>query len=189
MNSGRESLWKIDTDALVWEDWRTLALMIKDHLPPFGRVVGVPTGGLEFARALETYRTDGPLLIVDDVLTTGKSMERLKQGLGEPSAIGAVVFARGDVPPWVTPLFTLTGVSNPWQDAIIDAHVVNFSLMPEYHTNPRKALGDLITHAVEQSFDPLISLSALELMAKTIARDGHYGQYTKYDSQPYIKHV
>jgi adenine/guanine phosphoribosyltransferase-like PRPP-binding protein len=44
------------------------------------------------------------LLIVDDVWTTGGSMEEHRAGR---DAIGAVLFARGPVADWVTPLFTL----------------------------------------------------------------------------------
>ncbi|KKL20362.1 hypothetical protein LCGC14_2456230, partial [marine sediment metagenome] len=45
------------------------------------------------------------LLIVDDVLTTGASME--KQRAGRTNTIGAVIFARGDCPAWVKPLFAM----------------------------------------------------------------------------------
>ena len=43
------------------------------------------------------------MLIVDDVFTTGASMEALHT----PGDIGAVVFARGLCPSWITPLFQM----------------------------------------------------------------------------------
>lgn len=106
--SGAKSRWKIDCDALTPGDWEALAAMAADVLPPFGEVEGVPTGGEPFARALRKYRTrDGldPLLIAEDVLTTGASMERCRGGLAD--AVGVCVFARGPCPAWVTPLFRM----------------------------------------------------------------------------------
>jgi orotate phosphoribosyltransferase len=100
--SGVRSPWKIDCDALVPADWTTLALMLRDRLPPFGAVEGVPAGGLRLAEALAPYATTGPLLVVDDVWTTGGSWERWRAGR---EAVGAVVFARGPVPPHITALF------------------------------------------------------------------------------------
>ncbi len=52
---------------------------------------------------------DGPLLIVDDVLTTGKTMERQRIRMGQraKTAKGLVIFARALPPPWVQAIFTL----------------------------------------------------------------------------------
>lgn len=100
LHSGTLSNYKIDCDALTDEDIETIALMIRDIVLPFGEVVGVPRGGLRLAEELERYITAGPRLVVDDVLTTGNSMNELyKEG-----DIGAVIFARGAVPSWITPL-------------------------------------------------------------------------------------
>ena len=105
LHSGNRSSWKIDCNALTDADWKTLALMVAERFS-FGQVVGIPTGGLNLARALERYVSTGATLIVDDVLTTGKSMkeERTKH-TGE--VIGVVVFARGAYPDWIHPLFQL----------------------------------------------------------------------------------
>ena len=46
-----------------------------------------------------------PLLIVDDVFTTGGSMERVRDGR---VAQGAVVFARNQTTSWITTLFQMT---------------------------------------------------------------------------------
>lgn len=104
LHSGAESNFKIECDALTDEDWATLALLTTTRIPPFGQVEGVPSGGLRFATELEPHATEGPLLIVDDVLTTGQSMEKQR---GRRDALGVVVFARNECPEWITPLFTL----------------------------------------------------------------------------------
>ena len=109
LSSGALSYWKIDCDALSDADIETLALMLVEQLPTFGAVEGVPQGGLRLTEALRAcpMRDDAagrPLLIVDDVLTTGASMERYRAGR---NAIGAVIFARGLCPAWITPLFQM----------------------------------------------------------------------------------
>ncbi len=110
--SGQIFPWKIECDALTQEDWSCLARIVSDFVGLFSKVEGVPEGGLPLARALFSYSTTykfgnvvkDPLLIVDDVLTTGASMERVRDGR---DAIGAVVFARGPCPSWVTPVFKM----------------------------------------------------------------------------------
>lgn len=102
LHSGQESWWKIDCDALTGDDIDTLAMLIADLTGPFGSVEGVPQGGLRLATRLRQYQTAGRLLIVDDVWTTGASMEEWRAGR---EAIGAVIFARSTVHPWVTALF------------------------------------------------------------------------------------
>jgi hypothetical protein len=121
LHSGSVSRWKIDMDGCTDGDWEALALMLAERLPPFREVSGVPRGGLKLAQALSDY-TDGsaqhPILVVDDVFTTGASMEDHRRlvaagwQVGPSSVIGAVAFARGPCPAWVTPLFS-TG-PNPW---------------------------------------------------------------------------
>lgn len=70
-----------------------------------GAVEGVPRGGLRLAEACRELATSGPLLIADDVCTTGASMEEHRRGR---SAVGLVIFTRGPTPDWVMPLFTYT---------------------------------------------------------------------------------
>ncbi len=121
LSSGRHSPWKIDCDALAGEDWEALAEMIHALVGPFSSVEGVPRGGLALAERLRRSRhARGPHLIVDDVLTTGASMERLRAACAPAGAdtsprrdaiTGAVVFARGPCPPWVRPLFQMAGVT------------------------------------------------------------------------------
>ncbi len=105
LSSGRSSAFKIECDGLTDEDIGTAACLLARLLPTFGDVEGVPRGGLRLADALRPlWVRDAPVLIVDDVWTTGASMEAHRAGR---DAIGAVLFARGPVAPWVTPLFTL----------------------------------------------------------------------------------
>lgn len=107
-HSGEVLPWKIDCDGLTDGDWICLSWMIIKKLQIYpGKVEGVPKGGLVLEGILVKYSTEnGPLLIVDDVLTTGESMEEQRAGR---YAIGAVVFARGPCPSWVTPLFQMGG--------------------------------------------------------------------------------
>lgn len=105
LHSGAHSGFKIDCDALTSEDWRALASIISKKFR-FGRVWGIPRGGTKLANALLPYVTEGKTLIVDDVLTTGNSMEEARRVLGEDS-IGVVVFARQAPPTWITSIFKL----------------------------------------------------------------------------------
>ena len=114
LHSGGVSNFKIDCDALTDADWQALANMIGDRVGRFSRVVGIPRGGWKLAEAMRplTCSATDPVLIVDDVLTTGRSMEDTRQAMvttGETREIkGAVVFARGPVPDWIMPLVVLT---------------------------------------------------------------------------------
>lgn len=106
--SGQNSYWKVECDSLTNADWVALATLAAERLPRFGRVEGVPTGGFPFASALELYAThslNDPVLIAEDVLTTGESMEQFRAGC---NAIGVVAFARGPCPSWVTPIWSLS---------------------------------------------------------------------------------
>lgn len=104
LHSGEKSGIKIDCDALTDDDLDTIAWMLRGRLPSFGSVEGVPRGGLRLARFLEGYATMGHPLIVDDVYTTGASMEAHR---GDRIAHGAVIFARREPPPWIVPLLTV----------------------------------------------------------------------------------
>src|ERR1700722_3264701 len=74
-HSGVTLPFKIDCDALTDADIATLAKEISRRTK-FSVVVGIPRGGLRLAAALEQYcQPSAPVLIADDVLTTGRSME------------------------------------------------------------------------------------------------------------------
>ncbi len=106
LHSGSKSDWRINCENLTDVDWEVLAKLVARTVGLFGNVEGVPTGGLKLAEALSPYvfKRYGPLLIVDDVLTTGKSMEEQRNGR---EAMGIVVFARGPTPSWVKSIFTM----------------------------------------------------------------------------------
>lgn len=107
LHSGEESEFLIDCNALTDDDLVALAAYIGPKLPEFGSVEGVPKGGLRFAEALGHWTTGpaGRLLIVDDVCTTGSSMEEQRAGR---EASGVVIFARTDSwPAWVRPIFVM----------------------------------------------------------------------------------
>lgn len=95
--SGLPSCWKLECDALGDDDWECLAYLGSRKVPQFGSVVGVPRGGLEFARAMEKYKTVGPRLVVDDVFTTGGTLMKFVR----PDDLVLVAFARSAPPAWV----------------------------------------------------------------------------------------
>lgn len=113
-HSGIPLSWKIECDALSDDELGVLAsaAYLDLHLT-FGKVLGVPTGGERFAEKLRLFESpiSKKVLIVDDVLTTGKSMEQEKwqlasKGLhGLHEIEGLVIFARSTPPPWVKALF------------------------------------------------------------------------------------
>ena len=110
LHSGGYSNFKIDCDALTDEDIYSISLQLTLRLPKYHAVEGVPQGGLRLAKAMENFITpfqpirSDKLLIVDDVFTTGRSMETWRN---DRDAIGAVIFARYDTPDWITPLFRM----------------------------------------------------------------------------------
>lgn len=109
--AGLELQWKIECNALTDEDLTTIACVAGPRLN-FSSVEGVPNGGLRLAQALEPFVTEGArggdLLIVDDVFTTGWSME---QHRGGRCAQGLVLFARDITFPrhsWIKSIWTLS---------------------------------------------------------------------------------
>lgn len=111
LHAGGRSDFKIDCDALTDVDLLALASLVPAIVPPFSSVVGVPTGGCRFASLIAPPDPDADLtLIVDDVLTTGGSMEEMRTQV-DGSSHGLVIFARGPCPDWVTPIFRLTQAS------------------------------------------------------------------------------
>lgn len=105
-HSGLALDWKIDCDALTDEDIATIAMVIAKHVPAFGNVRGIPRGGNRLKMALYQYesKTSTHLLLVDDVLTTGRSMELERAKFSCP-VHGAVIFSRGPCQDWVWPVF------------------------------------------------------------------------------------
>ena len=109
-SSGLQLPWKFDCDALSDGSIEAIARLIAGKFA-FGSVYGVPKGGLRLQCALEKHLTRGyGLLIVDDVLTTGRSMNEAKARLTTEDAIGVVILARGECPNWVWPILRV----NEW---------------------------------------------------------------------------
>lgn len=111
-HSGLHLRWKIECDALTDDDWRSIASVVAPKIA-FGNVYGVPTGGEKFAEALMPYRmSNSPIiLIVDDVLTTGKSMEEARARFKDSMTKGLVLFSRSEfIPAWIIPVFTVNSL-------------------------------------------------------------------------------
>lgn len=102
LHSGSETHFKMECDALSDHDWWSLAMAAHESGLRFGSVEGVPRGGERFADALQQFATEGKVLIVDDVLTTGASMEEQRAGR---DAIGLVLFARARPASWIKAIF------------------------------------------------------------------------------------
>ena len=115
-HSGLNLNWKIECDALSHLEWYTISKMIMELTSPFKEVVGIPRGGVKLSELLNEFATGNekdPVCIVDDVLTTGESMEQFlnqyqrNRRLSPYNAIGWVVFARVQTPDWVRALFQM----------------------------------------------------------------------------------
>lgn len=102
LHSGEESDWKIDCDALDEEDWVTLANIAQLKMN-FSKIISIPRGGLALGEALHPNDANAPVIIVDDVLTTGRSMEEYRKKF--PNANGLVAFARRKPASWIRALW------------------------------------------------------------------------------------
>ena len=113
-HSGLNLNWKIECEALSHLEWYTISKMIMELSSPFKEVVGIPRGGVKLSELLNEFATGNekdPVCIVDDVLTTGESMEYFLEQYSRNRrpcvAIGWVVFARVQTPSWVQALFQM----------------------------------------------------------------------------------
>lgn len=125
-HSGVRLSFKIESDVVTERELDLFGELIATRLYPpdhysFCRVVGVPKtqpGGRDNGGVLAQYVRrhltlvedvgDALTLVVDDVLTTGKSMNDVRfYQFDNRNCLGAVIFARGPCPEWVRPLFTL----------------------------------------------------------------------------------
>lgn len=108
LHSGQTRDWKIECDAITDSGWSTLARIISPLLPSFQEVIPVPRGGIKWANALKEYCTEGYgcKLIVDDVWTTGDSMEEMRAKVTGVKS-GLVLFACAQPYDWVIPMFSM----------------------------------------------------------------------------------
>ena len=106
-HAGLPLTWKVECDALTDKDYEALAKIVSEKLT-FRDVKGIPRGGIPFEKALKPYCTNDendPLLIADDVYTTGTSMREVY----EEGAIGIVVLARNKITDdWIKAIWQLS---------------------------------------------------------------------------------
>lgn len=118
-HAGRELTWKIECDALTDDDIECLAhqllriVRIRGITTP--RFIGIPRGGIRLASAMNrlanvAVSSDKSQVIVDDVYTTGMSMQQAMDQHG--AVFGVVLFTRmlQPMPSNVQALFHL----HPW---------------------------------------------------------------------------
>lgn len=128
LHSGGRSWWRIDCDSFTDSEAHIIARLILDKVGEVDVVLAPDSHYGGFVRRLkaavaEQLGTHKPpdgrwrVLIVDDVLTTGASMEERKNQFIEQwkeqevtmrrgfDIKGCVVFARGECPDWVQSLF------------------------------------------------------------------------------------
>ena len=111
-HAGKHLHWKIECDAISEKEWECLAYMIKEiEGQPWRKAVGIPRGGVPLGNALDKYSTgniDHPLLIADDVYTTGTSFKEFKEEYYPNEAtLQWCVFAREPTVGKVKALFTM----------------------------------------------------------------------------------
>ena len=112
-HSGLDLKWKIECDAISDPEWFTISQMIMEISPPFKEAIGIPRGGTKLGNLLNQHGTGkrkDPRCIVDDVLTTGGSMNeflRKRHWRNPTDYMGWVVFSRIKPPEWVTALFQM----------------------------------------------------------------------------------
>lgn len=110
LHSGQTSDFKINCDALATDDIRTIGYRLHQLIAPYRYALGVPQGGLKLAEMMNEWKTgkpEDPVLICDDVYTTGGSLSDFREHVAS-GAIAVVIFARTPPPEWITPLFTMT---------------------------------------------------------------------------------
>ena len=114
-HAGLDLTWKIEMDALSHREWECISHMIRELSPPFREAIGIPRGGNVLGKLLNRHGTgkeEHPICIVDDVLTTGMSMDTYREEMDierwqKSCALGWVVFARVRPPKWIKELFQM----------------------------------------------------------------------------------
>ena len=114
-HAGLDLTWKIEMDSLTPKEWDCISTMILELSPPFKEAIGIPRGGNVLGKLLNRHGTgkeEDPICIVDDVLTTGMSMNTYREEMDierwqKSCALGWVVFARVRPPKWIKALFQM----------------------------------------------------------------------------------
>lgn len=108
LHSGIPSSFKFDCDDLSRYDCIAAAKWLVPIIGSYSMVEAVPSSSPSvrwFAHGFMGHvSSSGPVLIVDDVFTTGGTMEAQRAGR---DAMGAVIFSRGECPSWIVPLLEL----------------------------------------------------------------------------------
>jgi hypothetical protein len=119
-HAGLQLKWKIECDAISDDEWDAFAIMIIEReTRPFSDVIGIPRGGVKLETALLNYvsgNNNDPVLIVDDVWTTGTSfkefseiqtIQKMTEAVGW---FGWCIFARSATNNQVTSLFQMPSI-------------------------------------------------------------------------------
>lgn len=119
-HAGAELDFKIECDALTDEDIECIAEYIVSKTDFRFMVQSIPRGGNRLAEAIERCAgmedcsiPEAPfsIMIVDDVFTTGMSMEKAKAEqpvqVHTDDVVGWVIFARSETPNWVNAVFSM----------------------------------------------------------------------------------
>lgn len=123
-SSGVRSPFKFECDEMTDDEIAALAFLGSHQICHFADVVPVPKGksGSEidnakrFAKALDRYAKPGYgiTLLVDDVLTTGASMEAARAKCGSAITVGLVMFAYKRPASWITPVLQASPTVGMW---------------------------------------------------------------------------
>lgn len=117
LSSGQETAWRFNEEGLSDETLDALAKIVcRTWIVGLAdQIVPAEHGGIRFANALrykhakiENGRKQHTL-VVDDVFTSGRSMERERLKYEEP-VIGLVILERKPSPTWVYPIFTVNNL-------------------------------------------------------------------------------
>ena len=111
-HSGIPMKWKIECDAISLMEWECIAHMIKEtEQQPWRKAIGIPRGGVTLGLCLDKFSTGvetHPILIADDVYTTGRSFKDfVNENYPNDATIQWCVFARQPTTGRVKALFTM----------------------------------------------------------------------------------
>jgi len=117
-HAGLKLAWKIEMDALYVSDWRCLTKIILEYeTRPFCKAVGIPRGGARLGNMLNESATgnpNDPVLIVDDVYTTGTSFKNfIAENYPDEDVICWAIFARDVVTDPINILFQMPSTMRP----------------------------------------------------------------------------